>query len=140
DPRAGGDLANFLRISDRLADEEPIMALTELAIQTSRSDFLSGAQVEEGGNPEIASPKSPLRVRSESALNQTRVLWLRDSFGTSMAPWMAATFSDVLQLHWDEALKPDGRLAELIDEWKPHYVFVTVVERASRSERFMRAP
>ena len=139
-PRAGGDLTNFLRMSDHLVDESPVVALSEQAVQTVRSDFDSGTQVGSGDNPEILSPNTPLLVRTDGALNRRRVLWLRDSFGTSMAPWMAATFSDVLQLHWEVAFGPDGRLAGLIEDWKPDYVFVTVVERAARSERFMQGP
>jgi hypothetical protein len=53
---------------------------------------------------------------------------------------MAATFSDVIQLHWDEALKPDLRLARLVEAWKPDYVFITVVERSSRDPKLATPP
>jgi hypothetical protein len=57
-----------------------------------------------------------------------------------MSPLMAATFTDVLQLHWTEAIKPGGRLLPLVDAWKPDYVFLTVVERDSRAESFAAFP
>ena len=49
---------------------------------------------------------------------------------------MAATFSQTVQLHWDQALKPGGRFIDLVEKWKPDYVFITVVERDSRSPLF----
>jgi hypothetical protein len=49
---------------------------------------------------------------------------------------MAATFSEVLLLHWHEAIKPGGRLLQLVEEFKPDYVFFTVVERAAREPYF----
>ena len=53
---------------------------------------------------------------------------------------MAATFSETVQLYWQEALKPDGRFVELVEKWKPDYVFITVVERDSRSDLFSLSP
>ena len=51
----------------------------------------------------------PLLVKSADSLNNKKVLWLRDSFGIGMSSLMAASFSDVLQSNWAEAIKPDGR-------------------------------
>ncbi|MBX3711261.1 MAG: hypothetical protein KF800_04820 [Lysobacter sp.] len=140
DRRIGGDLARFLRIPDHFDDEEPIPNSFSLPVQTTQYDYASGQVVHKGGNPPVDSPVKPLLVRSEGALNQKKVLWLRDSFGQMMAPMMAATFSDVIQLHWSEALDEDMRLARLVEEWKPDYVFVTVVERASRDPKFALPP
>lgn len=140
DRRIGGDLARFLRIPEHFDDEEPIPNSFSLPVQTTQYDYESGQVVHKGGNPPVDSPVRPLLVRSEGALNQKKVLWLRDSFGQMMAPMMAATFSDVIQLHWSEALDQDMRLARLVEEWKPDYVFVTVVERASRDPKFALPP
>lgn len=140
DPRIGGDLARFLRTPEDFDDQEPIINALSLPVQTSQYDYDTGRLMLKGGNPPVDSPLRPLLIRSEGALNRAKVLWLRDSFGQMMAPLMAATFSDVIQLHWDEALKPDLRLARLVDEWKPDYVFFTVVERASRDPKFFVLP
>jgi alginate O-acetyltransferase complex protein AlgJ len=53
---------------------------------------------------------------------------------------MAATFTQVLQLHWEEALRPGRHFTELVEKWTPDYVFVTVVERASMSDLFAVYP
>src|SRR5262249_19325605 len=62
----------------------------------------------------------------------------RDSFGTAMAPFMAATFSETLQIHYETA--DTALLARLVETFKPDYVFVTVVERAARRKRFGSVP
>lgn len=137
---AGGDLASFQRIQRRLVESEPSTKILERPIETTQYDFDSRQVVQKGGNPRIPSQQKPLLVISDGALNAKKVLWLRDSFGSAMAPLMAATFSETVQLHWLEALKPGGRFVELVEKWKPDYVFITVVERDSRSELFTLPP
>lgn len=139
-PRRGGDLANFLRITAHLSDYEPMISALGLPIETIQSDFDSKKVLHQGGNRAIDSPMTPLLVQSTGALNSKRVLWLRDSFGAALSPLMAATFNEVLQLHWEEALKPGGRFLQLVEDWKPDYVFFTVVERDSRHLSFAAYP
>lgn len=138
--KKGGDLANFLRLSTRLNDEEPVIYASTLPITTTTIDFDSKRTLTRGVNLPIKASNTPILVESEGALNDKKVLWLRDSFGNSLSPLMAATFKNVVQIHWSEALKPGGRFRQLVDEWKPDYVFITVVERAARSEFFSYFP
>jgi hypothetical protein len=77
-------------------------------------------------------------VKSKNALNHKRVLWLRDSFGTAMEPYMAATFSETLQIHY-KWVTPE-MFARLVNSYKPDYVFITVVERAARKPWFTNLP
>ena len=139
-PRGGGDLAKFLRLNEDLTDAEPIIRVTSGSIETIQFDFETKKIIRRGGNPNIDAPPKPLLIKSERALNAKRVLWLRDSFGTAMSPLMAATFSDVLQLHWNEGLKSPEHFSQLVDEFKPDYVFITVVERSSRARAFTVYP
>ena len=139
-PRDGGDLANFLRISKSLPDSEPILEALSFPIETIQYDFDSGKVIHRGGNPQVGALQKPLLITSEGALNVKKVLWLRDSFGIALSPLMAATFTEVLQLHWEEALRRGERFTELVEKWKPDYVFVTVVERASMSDLFAVYP
>lgn len=132
--RPGGDIADFLRIQSSLTDHEVILNLPAYAIPLEHYDFESGDLALAGPNVPVAAPMTPLLVKSKQALNSKKVLWLRDSFGVAMAPFMAATFSDILQVHY-LALKP-GALAELIERVQPDYVFITVVERDSRGPFF----
>src|SRR5687768_3017923 len=137
--RQGGDLAKFLRLKEILRDDEvAIDIMSELPLETEQYDFETGRLKRSGGNPEIHTAPRPLLVKSKNALNQKRVLWLRDSFGTAIAPFMAATFSETLQLHYDAA-HPE-LFARLVDIYKPDYVFITVVERGARRKRFGSFP
>lgn len=137
--RQGGDLAKFLSLKETLRDSEVVVdILSDRPIETRQYDFQTGRLKRAGGNPRIHSAQRPLLVKSDQALNQKKVLWLRDSFGTAMAPFMAATFSETLQLHYDAA--NPGLFARLVETFKPDYVFITVVERGARRKRFGSLP
>ena len=138
--RKGGDLARFLRFDGQINEPVPVSGIESWPLETWHIDLDSGREVFRGGNMAVEPSVTPLLVVSPNALNKRRVLWLRDSFGTAMAPYMAATFSEVVQLHWQEAIKPEGRMAGLIEEWKPDYVFMTVVERRVLSETMATFP
>jgi alginate O-acetyltransferase complex protein AlgJ len=137
--RQGGDLAKFLRMKETLRDSEVVVdILSEHPIEIEQYEFDTGRLKKAGGNPQIHTARQPLLVKSKHALNDKKVLWLRDSFGTAMAPFMAATFSETLQIHYETA--DTALLARLVETFKPDYVFVTVVERAARRKRFGSVP
>jgi len=137
--RSGGDLAKFLWMREILSDSEVTIEITsEHPIETAQYDFETGHLTFSGGNPIVVAPKHPLLVKSKNALNQKRVLWLRDSFGAAMAPFMAATFAETLQLHYN-AVAP-ALFARLVEIYKPDYVFITVVERQARLNWFENLP
>ena len=141
EPRSGNDLISYFRLKLDVAYPSPVVALQELPVETTRYEFNSKSVIGTGGNPEMSIQLGqPVLVRSQGALNNKRVLWLRDSFGVALSPLMAATFNEVLHVHWMEAFTSDGRLAELVHAWKPDYVFVTVVERFARSDFFTTLP
>lgn len=138
--RNGGDLSGFLRLNDQLIDKEIIINIDneKYSIETEQYDFDTGHLIFSGNNPKISSPKSPILVKSKNALNRKKVLWLRDSFGSSISPFMSATFSEVLQLHYNKA-NPEY-FAKLVNKFHPDYVFITVVERDSLSVLFQKLP
>lgn len=130
EPRRGGDMARFLRLKESLHDSEPVLAAQDIPVETIQYDYNTGQVLRQGGNSVVHAVGQPLLVRSQGALNDRKVLWLRDSFGTAMSPLMAATFSEVVQVDWRAALRPGGPLAQIVEGWKPDYVFITIVERA----------
>lgn len=137
--RQGGGLANLLRIKEKLRDDEVTVRIVMSApVETEQYDYETGRLKSSGGNPGVMTPTSPLLVKSENALNRKRVIWLRDSFGFAMAPFMAAMFTDVLQLHYVNA--DPACLAGLVDDFDPDYVFITAVERDARSSLFENLP
>jgi len=137
--RLGGDLAQFLRIQASLTDHETVLNFPdEYALPVEHQDFNSGDITFAGQNIGVASPASPLLVKSPHALNAKKVLWLRDSFGMSMSPLMSATFTETLHVYY-LPLKPEG-LVSLIERFQPDYVFITSVERDIRSDFFQSGP
>ncbi len=138
--REGGDLANFLRMSEVLQDSYvDIEIASEHPIETEQYDFDTRHLIASGGNPQISShTQLPLLVKSEHALNQKKVLWLRDSFGDAMAPLMAYTFTETLQM--DYLKTAPALFASMVETFKPDYVFITVVERKAFSEWFANPP
>jgi hypothetical protein len=137
--RIGGDLANILRMKEVLRDREvDIEIFNGRAIEIKQYDFESGHLMASTGNFPVDAKQRPIVINSKHALNQKRVLWLRDSFGTATSPYMAATFTETLQADYR---KTDPALfARLVDTFRPDYVFITVAERDARTGWFERLP
>lgn len=134
---AGGDLADFLRLGESLDDDEPILDRTVWPTDLNLNWYGSDERVDPmRTNDSRLELALPLQAHNPRALNQRRVLWLTDSFGNHMAPLMHASFSDVVRLHWRDAQRDGGRLVRLVEEWKPDFVVVTVVERSFRGPVF----
>jgi alginate O-acetyltransferase complex protein AlgJ len=137
--RHGGDLGRILRMPEMLRDSEVVIEIdSEHPIETEQYDFETGHLTLSGGNPRLGPQNRPVLVKSKHALNQKKVLWLRDSFGTAMAPFMAATFTETLQLFYRKA--DPALFARLVETYKPDYVFITVVERDARNKWFESLP
>lgn len=135
----GGDLAAFLRQQAFSHDRELTTAITTpRPIDTEQVDVANGQRVSAGGNPRVGAPVRLLRVASPNALNPRRVLWLRDSFGVAMSPYVAATFNETLQIHYSHATP--AAVAAWVEAYKPDYVLVTVVERDARLPWFTQLP
>ncbi len=135
--RLGMDLGSFLWMGSVLNDTE-ISIDIDRSLPTEQTDFESGERSRLSSNPRISAPQRPLLVRSPNALNQARLLWFRDSFGTAMTPLMAATFSETLQVNY--GLHDPEQIARLVRDFKPDYVIVTAIERASLSDWFQQLP
>jgi alginate O-acetyltransferase complex protein AlgJ len=135
--RIGGDLAKFLRIQSLLVDEEIDIELRNpTAIEVI--DFKTKKNIDPVHYPHLGTPSIPTLVTAKDALNKTKVLWLRDSFGNSLSVFMSKTFSATLQVHYESL--DSQRFAALVEEFQPDYVFVTVVERAVRNPFFLASP
>lgn len=137
DDQPGRDLANFLWMTKILKDIEVVVEM-DRPLPTEQVDFETGERAVLSENPQVGAPRRPLLVRSPNALNQARLLWFRDSFGTAMAPLMAATFSETLQMNY--GLHDPEQIARLVRDFKPDYVIVTAIERASLSYWFQQPP
>lgn len=138
--RGGGDLARMLRIDNTLDDLEPITRAMVNAPQVEQYQFDKGGLVSRSFRSELGGPGRPQLIVAPRALNDRRVLWLHDSFGTALFPSMTSTFSRIVHVHWLNTLSSPQRFAELVEDFRPEFVFVTVVERDAFSRAFSRRP
>lgn len=137
--KQGGDLSRFLRTENITTDHyQNVDVISNDEINISRYDLKTNSLISSGVNVLIDAPDNPIRIISKNARNKAKVLWLRDSFGTAMSPFMAASFSDVVQLHYFGS-NPEW-LYEVIKTYKPDYVFVTSVERSIINNFFLSPP
>lgn len=139
--REGGDLANFIRMKKMLHDNEVIIDINDKQlIATNQYDFeiKTGNITAFDSKPNVNTPLPALLVKSQYALNQKKVLWIHDSYGWAMGSFMAATFSETLQLHYNAI--DSAQFAQLVNLYKPDYVFITVVERDALSKWFENLP
>jgi len=138
-PRQGGDLSMFLHLQTLLKDREIAIGLKTL-IETTHRYYPDGEIHFKGGNGVVEASQKPLLVESTSSLNSLKVLWLRDSFGNALAPYFSATFSSLLQQHWQSAFKNPGQLMKVINSYKPDLVILTFVERVIGDRDFQNGP
>lgn len=136
----GGDLAAFLRLKAHLSDVAPVIEAASLPITALHQDFETKEVLLRDTNPAIGMTHKPMLVKTQGALNQKKVLWLGDSFSGAMSQLMAATFSELLVQHVANGLETPAHFARLVDDFKPDYVFITVVERSSRAPAFAAYP
>lgn len=137
--RTGGDLANFLKIEKLMSDKFLVTEINTKNHEHYIYNYNSRDLLYAGKNVLYGNIYNPIIIHTPSALNQSKILWLSDSFGGAMAAYMEATFSHVLKKHW-KGVVGTPLLEELVEDWKPDYVFYTVVERDSLSPVFLVEP
>lgn len=138
----GGDLARFLRIQSSIHEQAPMPLLRSRgALSSELRDTATGELLKADPKAALLFPRQTVKVTSQGAANDKKVLWLRDSFGSAQAPSVYATFSEVVQTHWQVALaKGAAPLAAMVKDHQPDIVLLTVVERAVLSELFLTPP
>ncbi|QHJ83394.1 MAG: hypothetical protein [Bacteriophage sp.] len=137
--KLGGDLSRFLHITPYVKD-------TEVSVRIKRESELEitdfeGNHIRSGDlSDRQENMEKQLIVHSSNALNDKKVLWLRDSFGVALYPYMNATFSTIIQRHYQEVLSDPKNMEKLIKEFKPDLVIITTIERNSVSGYFGNTP
>lgn len=132
-----GDLSRLLLIQNYIEDKELNLYIKK-EINIEVINYLENDSIYIGKNKTIGYPTSLILVQSPQALNHLKVLWLQDSFGGHMQEYMYATFSSVLQAHWNTMDLES--LDKILVEYKPDIFIISVVERSSMHYRFMALP
>lgn len=126
--KSGGDLSSFLRLAGWLKDKQQVYSiLPSTKINTKCKRYYTSESYRCLNNPEIVSQSEPLLVESKGSENNKKILWLRDSFGTAISPYMARSFSNIIQVHYHHLNRE--QLVDLVESFKPDYIFMTIVER-----------
>ena len=134
-----GDLARVLQVSDTEGDPAVVAEFAQARdARRTQADAISGEALDASALAGVEAPAHPLLIRSPHALNARRMLWLRDSFGGALLPYLAATYSEIIEV--DRQATTPARLADLVRRFKPDGVLVTVVERNARADWFQALP
>lgn len=135
----GGDLSRFQYAGHHIKDTVVALAyLDEHSPLVAKSNYDTGEFLGELMVDSATSTSTPMLYTNPKALNEARVLWIHDSFGDAMAPFMLESFSSVLQIHTG-GVSPE-RLKQLVLDYKPDYVFALVVEREARRAFYLSVP
>lgn len=137
--RPGGDMSRFQHIQEKITDTE-IKVNIDINSQVTVKDWSGETLRSVGLSDGLSEANSPLHIYSSGALNKMKVLWLRDSFGIALYPYMNATFSEIMERHFDAFTKKPEDLKELIRTYQPDIVIITVIERSFSADFFMMEP
>jgi alginate O-acetyltransferase complex protein AlgJ len=138
-PRDAGDLANFLRMEKILKDTQIDIKIDNISAQVGEHFLLENINLAKNANSSerVTQKIEPLiTIKSKTALNNKKVLWLHDSFGFAMEPFLYGTFNEVLQGPY--SAMNQVRFEKIIELYKPDYVFITVVERKLAADFFLQ--
>lgn len=134
-----GDLANFVRSSKYIDDY--FVSSTHTTSTPPAVEVIDYDNQTSLGIKSIAfadSQLTPILYKNPKALNQEKVLWIHDSFGDSIVPFMLEHFKEVIQIHTGGST-PE-KIMDLVHTFAPDFVFTTVVERESRDNFYSKAP
>lgn len=138
DIRKGGDLSRFLGIDAVTNDVEVFTGINKTSNHTVY-DYNDGDIIYSGSQKNFGNNHDLSLIENKHALNDIKVLWLSDSFGDALLPYMTDTFRSVLKQHWSQVIGR-SKLPELVLDWKPDLVLYTIVERSSLEEVFTVRP
>jgi hypothetical protein len=133
-----GDLARLLRLQAWRDTGVDVTVDAARSLGRAQGEADGGRALPAGALALVEAPRRPLRIASPHALNARRLLWLRDSFGTALLPFLAATYDDVVEV--DRAATSPAQFAALVERLKPDAVLVSVVERNARDAWFEASP
>lgn len=130
-----GDLGSFLYVNNEL---ETYSHVTNLKYPSEVEFFMydTGKSIYKGENKNVGYSKKLIRIKNASALNNKKVLWLRDSFGGALSSFIHETYTDILHVHYNTMHQK--RLKEVVQSYKPDIVIVTAVERTILKSGFFR--
>jgi hypothetical protein len=134
----GSDLVRLLGLGDREFIAEPdVIIRGSPEIDFLEKDFENETEWHSRTESMLKIDINEKRLMQfPSALNESRLLWIRDSSGNSLFPFIGATFSEVLQIHPGQILHKPEEVKNLVYKYKPDYLVISVVERNFTALKF----
>ncbi|WP_041522454.1 alginate O-acetyltransferase AlgX-related protein [Gilvimarinus agarilyticus] len=132
----GGDLARLLGVERLLRDYN----IPAQRVPVTGRYFDTGEQHYVGPSYPVGSLERAQVFTTPGALNSQRVLWLHDSFGSALSPYIHKTFKEVLHQSYFEVLDDSKKLIDMVRRFKPNIVLVTHAERHLGEELFRNGP
>lgn len=144
-PTGGGGTAKLLKLNPLLpagSDWEVDVALDgppqTITVQSlDRDTMLPTGEAWTGPNRRLAVGRGPYHLVNDTARNDLRVLWLRDSFGNYNSHYIHATFGEIWAVHLGDCY--GAALERFIRRAKPDLVLYQVVERSIHGD-ILRVP
>lgn len=137
--RHGGDLSKFAKYSNSVTDYEAEFDKSDLSQITKCSYNISEMKhygcINETNSFSYTNDQA-FYTKNENALNKKKILYLKDSFGTANSIFYQETFSETIQVHYNN-LQGDNFLKLVIKE-KPDIIIYQVVERGFYSAGYSR--
>lgn len=133
-----GDLAYFLR-TDKINEIKVDIKSDHINnLNIRRVDYETGKEISYERMISVEAPTVPTLIISDNALSNKKVLWLRDSFGNAMSPFMSREFKEILQIHHGRVTP--RMMKQMVQSFRPDYVIITVVERDALTSFFTSPP
>jgi alginate O-acetyltransferase complex protein AlgJ len=128
-PRKGGDLANFMKFGKKIKDFEAISNLPLNKIQKCIYDPFSYklSHCKFGLNSESFTNMYSIYTRNKNALNNKKLLYIKDSFGTANSIFYQKSFRETIQVHYNNVV--GNNLLDLVLREKPDIIIFQAVER-----------
>lgn len=112
-----GDLAAFLR-TNKIRDIKVDIKSPEInGLNVDKIDYTTGNTIAHEKLIAIEAPTVPTLIVSDNALSNKKVLWLRDSFGNAMSPFMSREFKETLQIHHGRVTP--RMMKDMVESFKP---------------------
>ncbi len=126
----GGDLARFINITDYVSDKN-VSVTNKVDDKVIRINLKGYEEIETNIQGDITNSeiKNPIKIINVNALNDLTILWLHDSFGRAMSPYMHLTFREITHQHYSYAFENMLNFEQLAKDTNPDIIIISVVER-----------
>lgn len=137
--REGGDLSRFMKYSHHIIDYKASSSDLRPIITKCQYDLddYGLTDCEDKENSDTATNNKSFYTKNNSALNDKKLLFLKDSFGTANSTYYQRTFKETIQAHYNNL--QGNEFYKLVKHEKPDIIIYQAVERGFSNAGYARA-